>query len=262
MTSTQSNGVSRRNFLGAVGLAAGGVALGATTASAVDQAATSDDGKRSAATYRVTVANLTGGQPLTPPLVALHRPGTGLFSVGEPASEGIQQLAENGNLEPLTMALSEDDAVGAFAVGDTGPLVPAADPGETGFAHATTLEFGAARDAAYFSYAAMLVATNDGFAGLDTVALPETVGESATHYAAGFDAGTEINTEDFADLVPPAQALIGVSSDDEGTATSDPDLAEDGVIHPHPGVVGGSDLVPEVHGWREPVVMVHVERTG
>ena len=43
----------------------------------------------------------------------------------------------------------------------------------------------------------------------------------------GYDAGTELNTEDFADIVPPCQGLIGVSSEDGGTGMSDPSLAED-----------------------------------
>jgi hypothetical protein len=79
---------------------------------------------------------------------------------------------------------------------------------------------------------------------------------------AGYDAGTEINTEDFADIVPPCQGLIGVSSGEAGTGVSNPALAEGGVIHHHAGIQGGADLVPAVHGWDvdEPVAEITVER--
>jgi hypothetical protein len=45
-----------------------------------------------------------------------------------------------------------------------------------------------------------------------------------------------------------------------GTTESDPDLAEDGVIRPHPGIAGVGDLDPAVYGWREPAGYLQVER--
>ena len=51
----------------------------------------------------------------------------------------------------------------------------------------------------------------------------------------------KVNTEDFADIVPPCQGLIGVGSDDEGTGMSNPDLAEGGVIAHHTGIVDHHD---------------------
>lgn len=81
-----------------------------------------------------------------------------------------------------------------------------------------------------------------------------------TVYARAYDARTEMNTEDFADIVPPCQGLIGVSSEDMGTGMSNPVLAEDGIVIPHAGINGGFDLVPEVHGWADPVVKIEIER--
>ncbi|MFB5598352.1 MAG: spondin domain-containing protein, partial [Nitrosopumilaceae archaeon] len=57
-------------------------------------------------TYKVTVTNITPGQPITPPLLVTHSKDVNLFSVGEEASEELAQLAENGNLEPLVEKLS------------------------------------------------------------------------------------------------------------------------------------------------------------
>jgi len=47
--------------------------------------------------YEVTITNLTPGQPITPPLLVTHSENAGFFTVGEMASNGIQQLVENGN---------------------------------------------------------------------------------------------------------------------------------------------------------------------
>jgi hypothetical protein len=87
----------------------------------------------------------------------------------------------------------------------------------------------------------MLVATNDGIVGLDTMELPERVNESRTYYANGYDVGTEQNTERFADLVPPAKTLI-LAGEPEGTGESNEAIAEDGVIRPHPGIEGVGNL--------------------
>lgn len=211
------------------------------------------------AVYEVTITNLTSGQPFSPPVVATHRKPTGFFAVGEPASPELQAIAENGNNAPLLAALATDRHV--FDVAEAGaPLVPASDPGGTGLNHSVTLTVEAAEGAKYLSVATMLICTNDGFTGTDGLRLPNKVGDSVTVFTNGYDAGTEINTEDFADLVPPCQALIGVTSDDAGTGMSNPALAEGGVIRHHPGIQGIADLVPGIHGWNDPVAMVHIVR--
>jgi hypothetical protein len=50
----------------------------------------------------VTIANNTPGQPFTPPAVAAHTADIEVFAVGEPANEPTRQLAENGDLGPLS----------------------------------------------------------------------------------------------------------------------------------------------------------------
>jgi len=60
------------------------------------------------ARYEVSLYNLTDGQPFTPPLSAMHRRPADLFEVGEPAIVGGQQIAENGNLDPMLEALEDD----------------------------------------------------------------------------------------------------------------------------------------------------------
>ena len=219
------------------------------------------DAKAGHATYEVTVTNLTDGQPLTPPLLVVHRKPVSLFEVGQPASFGLKEIAENGNLDPLMMSLADNKHVMDVQVGETGPLVPKDNPVETDFSYQTTVTISGERGAKYLSMASMLVCTNDGFTGVDGLRLPKKVGDTITAYTDGYDAGTEVNTEDFADIVPPCQGLIGVSSDDKGTGTSNPDLAEEGVIHHHPGVVGDADLIPDLHGWEDPVAKIEITRT-
>ena len=92
-------------------------------------------------------------------------------------------------------------------------------------------------------------------------AAPNTARYAVTIRSMGYDAGTEINTEDFADIVPPCQGLIGVMSDDDGTDVTNPDLAEGGVITVHSNILGGVDLLPEVYGWIDPVAEIVIIRT-
>jgi len=216
----------------------------------------------SVATYEVTITNLTSGQPLTPPVVAAHRQPLHVFEVGAAASFGVKEIAENGNNAPLLAALGGEKHVSAVIETQTGPLVPAGTPGSAMFADSVTFALTTDQGAKYLSFAAMLICTNDGFTGVDSLRLPQQVGDSVTVVTAGYDAGTEINTEDFVDIVPPCQGLIGVSSGEAGTGTSNPALAEGGVIRHHPNIQGGSDLLPAVHGWTDPVAEVVITRTN
>ncbi|WP_411966980.1 spondin domain-containing protein [Haloferax sp. YSSS75] len=253
---------TRRTVLGLTGagaLTALAGCLGGVTVPT--QAYGNGNGDQSARTYRVTVANLTTGQPFTPPAVVAHRASVELFAVGDPASEAIKEVAENGNLAPLAELAESTTDVRGVAVAET-PLVPTELPASEMFPYTTTLELKTDSSGAYLSFVSMLIGTNDGFAGLDTVPLPERVNESRSYFAASYDAGTEMNTEMYGDMVPPAQALYGIDSGTEGTGTSNPDLAEDGVVTPHGGIVGDGDLDPDVYGWEDPVALVQVERTA
>ena len=205
-------------------------------------------------TYEVTITNITPGQPLTPPLLVTHSADAGIFTLGQAASDELQQLAENGNTVPLKEKL-EAGHVCDIVMGD-GPLVPATVH-NAGAMHQYTSTYEVVADYKhhYLSFASMLICTNDGFVGLDSIDLLNN--EGSTYLAVAYDAGTEINTEDFADLVPPCQALMGISSDDEGTGSSNLDTAEDGIVIPHPGVFQRADLTPD-HAWSDPVAIITI----
>jgi hypothetical protein len=214
--------------------------------------------------YEVKITNLTSGQPLTPPVVATHKGKHAVFDVGQPASVGVREIAENGNSAPL-LAFMEADPFNQFSdflESPAGPLVPAGVPGDAMFDQSVTLTVDARRKARRLSWVSMLICTNDGLTGADSLKLPRKKGKSKGKRTNGYDAFTELNTEDYADIVPPCQALIGDSSGEMGTGVSDPALAEGGVIAHHAGIQGGSDLDPAIHGWTDPVAKIRVKRTG
>jgi hypothetical protein len=212
------------------------------------------------ATYEVTIDNLTAGQPFTPPVVATHRAATGIFTVGQPASFALKEIAENGNLAPMIAQVGADKHV-SDSVAAAAPLVPAGLPASA-FGKSVRLTLTASEGAKFLSWVSMLVCTNDGFTGVNSLRLPKDVGDVVVAHTPAYDAGTEVNTEDFADIVAHCQEFVGVTSGDPGTSTSNPALAEGGVIHHHPGIAGIADLVPAIHGWTDPVAEITVERVG
>ena len=245
----------KRIIVLAIGLAV--AATAALPAAAAGSRASGDGGNREL-TYEVTITNLNDTQWYTPPVVVSHHRRADVFEAGEAASGPVQGLAENGDVPGLVDALSGLRRVHDVEVA-VSPDVPPLAPGAS-----ITIELNATTQTRVLSVASMLICTNDGFTGVDSVRLPVRLGHEVTTYGYAYDAGTEINTEDFADIVPPCQELNGVSSDDPGTGATNPDLAENGVITMHPGVVGGNDLTEADHGWdiHAPAVAVTVSRTG
>ena len=196
--------------------------------------------------FEVTVTNLTGTQLLTPVVVATQYGRHRVFRPGAAASPGLQQLAENGGVPVLVDELTAKRGIGTVAVVGDGPIAPGAS---------ATAMVGVGDRAGRVSLAGMLICTNDGFAGVDSERLPRWIGHSRTFSGNAYDAGTEINTEQYADLVPPCDGM-GMSG------TSNPALAENGVVHGHAGIVGSGDLSEAGHGWMDPVIEVTVTRIG
>ncbi len=200
------------------------------------------------ATYTVTIENTTPSQWLTPPNFAAHSTHVSIFDRGHRASAGLQALAENGAVPALAAELQAKIDANDLGVSGVGAMAPLA-PGTSATFSFTTTERN-------FSLAAMLVCTNDGFAGIDSVVLPERVGHDRSIRVRGLDAGTEINTENRADLVPAPFCGPG-----EGSGTSNPLLAEHGRITNHRGILGVGDL-PTSFDWSGPVAEVHITRVS
>jgi hypothetical protein len=220
-------------------------------------------GAGAAGTYRVTFTNLTEGQPLTPPVVATHSSQFNVFQYRHEARYGVQQIAENGNNAPLLTFLGRRSRVFDVVQGGDGPIVPDDTPGATMFPDHVSFTIMAGDEERFLSLVSMLICTNDGFTGVDSLSLPSAVGESVGYDAIAYDARTEVNNQELADMVPPCQGLIGVPDDrgKPGTATSDPALRTTGVIRVHHGIVAGrGDLKPRIHGWTDPVSHISIER--
>src|ERR671910_1903521 len=132
------------------------LATGVAAVGALALAPTAVAGQRE---YEVTITDLTSGQPLTPPVVATHHKKHAMFEVGQPASVGVREIAENGNSAPLLAFLEADpfDRFGGFAESGTGPLVPVGVPGDEMFDQSATLEVSGERNEMRLSWVSMLI---------------------------------------------------------------------------------------------------------
>ncbi len=182
-----------------------------------------DSTEATTASYTVTFTNLSSGQPMTPPVVAIHDDAINLFETGAAATAEVQAIAETGNNDPLVaLATSLMGAeVSAAGVAGNAPFGPGATA-------SVTLENGLSTHV--LSAVSMVICTNDGFTGLDSVALP-TDASPVTLTAVPYDAGTEVNNLDPTYWVAPP-APCG----NPGTENLRED--EGGVIAAHPGQTG------------------------
>ena len=199
------------------------------------------DSVENAATYEVSITNLTRGQPLSPIFMATHLKGAGpLYTLGQPASADLAALAEDADAAGLMGAWNPETNASVsevqFAKSDIGPILP----GKT-----VTATFTVSGQARYLSLASMLVNTNDAFIGANGV---ELYNRRLT--LVGYDAGSEANTEDCAYVPGPPC----------GSHVHDDTNAAEGFVHVHAGIHGGGGLDPTQHDWRNPVAVMVIER--
>jgi len=195
----------------------------------------------------------------TPIIVAAHPPGTHMFQPGTVASTELQTIAEGGDVGSMATLLQNLGA--SVATGD-GLLAPG---GSASF----TVE--GSDQNSVLSLSAMILPTNDGFVGLDSVALPAGSGSATfTYYANGYDAGTEANDELVGSGAPgeagfPAPPPVVAS----GTGTGGSGVSDriEGSISVHKGTLGdldpnggASDINSSVHGWLNPIAQVTISR--
>lgn len=181
--------------------------------------------------YEVTITNITRGQVLTPVLVATHKKGVRLFTLGEPASDELEYLAEGGMTDPLANLLEDNHRVGtvSIAASDIGPFFP----GES-----VTTQVPAKKRYNRLSLASMLAITNDGIIALNDVSV-----RPGMHVSPVYDTGTEVNDELAANIPGPGG---------EGFNPAD----GEGFVHIHAGIHGIGDLEPENHDWRNPAAKI------
>ncbi|MDX2453942.1 spondin domain-containing protein [Desulfosarcina sp.] len=216
-------------------------------------------GQAVAAEFTVTVKNLTNGIYFTPLLITAHDGETHLFETGSPASAALQAMAEGGKISGLIeMVGGEDRDTVANPVGDVLP------PG--GIVSDVYFNTNRTRNR-YLSLVAMLLPTNDGFVGLDSLRIPRIPG-TYRYYLVGYDAGTEANDERITGGgdpgVPGIPADPGGNAGTGGSGVADTD--KNSTVHIHRGVIGDtdsgdgiSDLDSTIHRWLNPVAEIVIE---
>lgn len=203
------------------------------------------------ASFDVTVTNLTNGQPVSPVAVIAHQGGYSVFTVGSPATVGLETLAEGGD---NSMLIAEADAdANVFSTGSGGaPIGPAGSETVTIDVLESDLP------GLLISVSTMLVNTNDAISGLngaDVSGLAE--GDVWTDRAIVYDAGTELNTELAAEIPGPAGGGEGFNA-----ARSD----RDDRVAMHTGVISQDDgfatsALTGQHRFDNPALMIRIERT-
>jgi len=175
---------------------------------------------------RIEIENLspTNGFFLTPLWFGLHDGGFDLFDVGGSASPALESLAEDG----VTAGIAADFAgpnrrqgvvTGPNGFGSVNPQPPLIDTGETGFAEIDIINPAAYR---YFSFASMLVPSNDAFIANENQTAYE-IFDALGNFSGPvvidifgddvWDAGTEVNDT----FGAPFSTIGGTSSDENGT---------------------------------------------
>ena len=200
--------------------------------------------------YEVTITNLASGQLLSPPVMATHTRDYALFEVGEPASEGIWTVAEQGNPTRLAEQLRATPEVDSVAVAE-GPVHRVGGPGPSSMS--LRIE---SRGSERLSIAMMVGCTNDGFTGLSAVPLSRSM-VPATYYAPAYDAGTERNTQRWTDMPDGCNALGPIPMPADGMNAR---VQTDEPITMHPGIAAGQGDLTEAFAWGDPVVKITVQR--
>jgi len=171
-------------------------------------------------TFQISFTNMTTGQLMTPPVAALHDPSVHLFQIGETSSDAVRDIAETGNNAALVAFAGDNPTVVSGAgVAGTGPF----GPGESVTISLTTDLAGQV-----FSAVNMVICTNDGISGVDSMALPAD-NEPVTVMAMPYDAGTRDNQDDALSFFPPPCTIA------DGTVVPAPEEDPRQPIAAHPG---------------------------
>jgi len=216
-------------------------------------------GQAVAAEFTVTVKNLTNGIYFTPLLITAHDGDTRLFETGSPASEALQAMAEGGDISKLLAKVGGEDR-DTVANPAGGLLTPGGIVSDIYFNTDRTHN-------RYLSLVAMLLPTNDGFVGLDSLLIPRIPG-TYRYYLVGYDAGTEANDERITGGgAPGVPGIPGAPGGDAGTGgTGVSGVDANSTVHIHRGVIGDtdpeggiSDLDSTIHRWLNPVAEIVIE---
>ena len=154
----------------------------------------------SADLFEVTITNNapTGGVALTPVWVGFHNGNFDTFNVGAPASASLESLAETGSVAGVNADFATAQPSGVQGALQTAPPPPI-QPGQS-VTQQFNLTAGGANN--FFSFASMVIPSNDFFVGNDSatqhsIASLFGTGNSLTiNVGTVYDAGTEAEDVD------------------------------------------------------------------
>lgn len=170
------------------------------------------------ASFEIEILNLTKGQPMTPPVIVVHKKTFNLYHLTKEASTGLKALSQDGITSTLKSELENNIDVSSIIVGES-----IITPGNT---EKYTIQ---AKSREEISIVSMLAATNDAFVGIKNVKLNIKKGKEKESLMHVYDSGAENNTES-------NMHIPGLGSANVGTDTNE------GYVHPHPGIKGDADL--------------------
>ena len=218
------------------------------------------------AVYTVQITNLTYSQPFAPAAVILHEPGFNAFEEGEPASMGIEIMAEGG--DPSMVITEAMDSTDFLDAQNSGGILGPRSMGEELTLVVPELD----ADALRLTVTTMLVNTNDGFTGLNAANVSNmAIGDSKTFMTVTWDAGTEANTETAATMPGPAASAAGGGGEAAGYDVVRDDFAD--AVRLHQGVVTSANandpsreglstsVLTEAHRFDFPTSRVVITRT-
>ncbi len=218
------------------------------------------------AVYTVQITNLTYSQPFAPAAVILHEPGFNAFEEGEPASMGIEIMAEGG--DPSMVITEAMDSTDFLDAQNSGGILGPRSMGEELTLVVPELD----ADALRLTVTTMLVNTNDGFTGLNAANVSNmAIGDSKTFMTVTWDAGTEANTETAATMPGPAAGAAGGGGEAAGYDVARDDFAD--AVRLHQGVVTSANandpsreglstsVLTEAHRFDFPTSRVVITRT-
>lgn len=205
----------------------------------------------SAQDFNISFTNLTHGSHFTPLIFTAHEKNQHIFEISSSASSSLQAMAEGGDISGLVA-----DMAALNADITENPAQALLTPGQTVNVDMSTQEANT-----QLSIAAMILPSNDGFVGLDSLSVPTKSG-TYTYYLNAYDAGTEANDEIINGGNLPGVA--GIPGDpleqggSNGTGVTNTEINKN--IHIHRGVLGdtdanggSSDLDSRVHRWLNPI---------
>lgn len=195
--------------------------------------------------FDIEVDNLTEQQPFAPILAVLHRDGYHAYTLASPASTALELMAEGGDISALANEAAGNPRV--LGSSSTAGKIP---PGGK-----ESLQVKGLTSRPRLSLTGMLVNTNDGFVGLDSIALDSLDrGDALVVYARVYDAGTEANSEAAATVPGQGGEGMNPARDDRNFVTG------------HPGVVSGDDglggsALSQAHRFDNPAARIVITRT-